>query len=313
MSHPHRVAIIGTGRVGSTAAYALLLSGLAPEIVLVDLDARRAEGEAMDLMHAVPFSDPVRVWAGGYDDVEGAAVVVLAAGANQRPGETRLELLGRNAAILREIVPQVLERAPGAILLVTTNPVDVLTWATLSASALPPERVIGSGTILDTARFRSLLSQHFGVDARSVHAHIIGEHGDTEVAAWSIATIGGMPLADFQAVRGRTLDAATRERIVTDTRRAAYEIIERKGATYYAVAAGVVRIIRAILRDESGVLTVSSLLAGSYGLAGVCLSLPCIVNRSGIAQLLDPPLAPDELAALHHSAEILKSAQQSLA
>jgi L-lactate dehydrogenase len=313
MGHPHRVAIIGAGHVGATTAYALLLSGLAPEIVLIDLDAQRAQGEAMDLMHAVPFSDPVRVWAGGYEDVDGAAVVVLTAGANQRPGETRLQLLGRNAAILREIVPQVIARAPDAILLMTTNPVDVLTWATLATSALSPGRVIGSGTILDTARFRSLLSRHFGVDARSVHAHIIGEHGDTEVAAWSIATIGGMPIAEFQAASGRVLDRESRERIVTDTRRAAYEIIERKGATYYAVAAGVVRIIQAILRDESTVLTVSSRLTGSYGLEDVCLSLPCIVNRSGIAQLLDPPLAAEELSALRHSADVLKAAQQSLA
>jgi L-lactate dehydrogenase len=313
MGHPHRVAIVGAGHVGATTAYALLLSGLAPEIVLIDLDAQRAQGEAMDLMHAVPFSDPVRVWAGGYEDVDGAAVVVLTAGANQRPGETRLQLLGRNAAILREIVPQVIARAPDAILLMTTNPVDVLTWATLATSALSPGRVIGSGTILDTARFRSLLSRHFGVDARSVHAHIIGEHGDTEVAAWSIATIGGMPIAEFQAASGRVLDRESRERIVTDTRRAAYEIIERKGATYYAVAAGVVRIIQAILRDESTVLTVSSRLTGSYGLEDVCLSLPCIVNRSGIAQLLDPPLAAEELSALRHSADVLKAAQQSLA
>jgi L-lactate dehydrogenase len=313
MGHPHRVAIIGAGHVGATTAYALLLSGLAPEIVLIDLDAQRAQGEAMDLMHAVPFSDPVRVWAGGYEDVDGAAVVVLTAGANQRPGETRLQLLGRNAAILREIVPQVIARAPDAILLMTTNPVDVLTWATLATSALSPRRVIGSGTILDTARFRSLLSRHFGVDARSVHAHIIGEHGDTEVAAWSIATIGGMPIAEFQAASGRVLDRESRERIVTDTRRAAYEIIERKGATYYAVAAGVVRIIQAILRDESTVLTVSSRLTGSYGLEDVCLSLPCIVNRSGIAQLLDPPLAAEELSALRHSADVLTAAQQSLA
>jgi L-lactate dehydrogenase len=313
MGHPHRVAIVGAGHVGATTAYALLLSGLAPEIVLIDLDAQRAQGEAMDLMHAVPFSDPVRVWAGGYEDVDGAAVVVLTAGTNQRPGETRLQLLGRNAAILREIVPQVIARAPDAILLMTTNPVDVLTWATLATSALSPGRVIGSGTILDTARFRSLLSRVFGVDARSVHAHIIGEHGDTEVAAWSIATIGGMPIAEFQAASGRVLDRESRERIVTDTRRAAYEIIERKGATYYAVAAGVVRIIQAILRDESTVLTVSSRLTGSYGLEDVCLSLPCIVNRSGIAQLLDPPLAAEELSALRHSADVLKAAQQSLA
>jgi len=312
MGRPHRVAIVGVGHVGATTAYALLLSGLAPEIVLIDLDAQRAQGEAMDLMHAVPFSDPVHVWAGGYEDVEGAAVVVLAAGANQRPGETRLELPGRNAAILHEIVPQVIARAPDAILLMATNPVDVLTWATLSTSTLSARRVIGSGTILDTARFRSLLSRHFGVDPRSMHAHIIGEHGDTEVAAWSIATIGGMPIAGFQAASGRVLDRASRERIVTDTRRAAYEIIERKSATYYAVAAGVVRIIQAILRDESTVLTVSSRLTGSYGLEDVCLSLPCIVNRSGIAQLLDPPLAAEELSALRHSADVLKAAQRSL-
>jgi L-lactate dehydrogenase len=289
MGRPHRVAIVGVGHVGATTAYALLLSGLAPEIVLIDLDAQRAQGEAMDLMHAVPFSDPVHVWAGGYEDVEGAAVVVLAAGANQRPGETRLELPGRNAAILHEIVPQVIARAPDAILLMATNPVDVLTWATLSTSTLSARRVIGSGTILDTARFRSLLSRHFGVDPRSMHAHIIGEHGDTEVAAWSIATIGGMPIAGFQNASGRVLDRESRERIVTDTRRAAYEIIERKGA-----------------------LTVSSRLTGSYGLEDVCLSLPCIVNRSGIAQLLDPPLAAEELSALRHSADALKAAQRSL-
>ncbi len=310
--HPHRVAIVGAGHVGATAAYALLLSGVAPEIVLIDIDTRRAEGEAMDLAHAVPFSDPVRIWAGTYDDVEGAAVVVLTAGANQRPGETRLELLGRNAAILRDIIPQVVARAPNAILLMTTNPVDVLTWATLTTSAFSPQRVIGSGTILDTARFRSLLSQHFGVDARSVHAHIIGEHGDTEVAAWSIATIGGMPLADFQAASGRVLDDDSRQAIVERTRRAAYEIIARKGATYYAVAAGIVRIIQAIIRDESTVLTVSSRVSGSYGLEDVCLSLPCIVNRSGVAQLLDPPLTEDEVAALHHSATVLKAAQSTL-
>ena len=312
MSHPHRVGIVGTGHVGATTAYALLLSGLTPEIVLLDHDARRAEGEAMDLLHAVPFADPVRVWAGTWQEVAESAVVVLAAGVGQAPGETRLQLVARNAAIFGEIVPRIVEQNPEVILLVATNPVDVLTWSSLGDSGLPPARVVGSGTILDTARFRALLGRHLGVEARSVHAYIIGEHGDSEVAVWSLATIGGIPLADVQAATGRTLDEATRRAIVDDTRRAAYRIIERKGATYYAVASGLVRIIQAILRDESTVLTVSSLVAGCCGLGEVCLSLPCIVNRTGVARVLPPPLAPDELEALGRSARILQEAQSSL-
>ncbi len=309
---PHRVVIIGAGHVGATCAYALLLGGLASELVLIDADHRRAEGEAMDLMHAVPFGDPVRIWAGDYADISSAAVVVITAGANQRPGETRLQLLARNAAILGDIVPRVVASNPDVMLVVTTNPVDVLTWAAVRQSGLPAQRVIGSGTILDTARFRALLSRHFGIDPRSVHAYIIGEHGDTEVPVWSLATIGGMHLNEYQAATGQLLDEAGRQAIFDDTRRAAYHIIERKGATYYAVAAGIERIVQAILRDESSVLTVASVINGPYGLEDVCLSLPTIVNRTGIARVLYPPLSPEELAALHRSAEVLKKAQAGL-
>jgi L-lactate dehydrogenase len=312
MPHPHRVAIVGAGHVGATTAYTLVLSGLTPEVVLIDRDTGKAEGEAMDLMHAVPFGDPVRVWAGDYDAVAGAAVVVLAAGASQRPGETRLQLLGRNAAIFGEILPEVVRRNPEAILLVTTNPVDVLTYASLRLSGLPPARVIGSGTILDTARFRALLSRHFGVDPRSVHAYMVGEHGDSEVAAWSLATIGGMRLPDYQSATGQSLDAETRAGIFEDARRAAYHIIERKGATYYAIAAGIARILQAIFRDESTVLTVSSLVNDYFGIENTCLSLPSIVNRHGVARVLHPPLSDDEVTALQRSAATLREAQASV-
>ena len=309
---PARIVIIGAGHVGATLAYSLVLDGLAPEIVLIDQDQRRAEGEAMDLNHAVPFSTPCRIWAGGYEDCAGAAVVVLTAGAGQKPGETRLDLAGRNGAIFADVVPRITAVTRDAILLVATNPVDVLTYAAWKLSGLPPQRVIGSGTILDTARFRALLSRHFSIDARSVHAHIIGEHGDTEVPVWSLATIGGMHLAEYQAATGERLDAQGRDAIVEATRRAAYHIIERKGATYYAVAAGIVRIVQAILRDESTVLTVSSLISGYEGIDRVCLSLPSIVNRGGVARVLHLPLADGEREALRHSARVLAEAQATI-
>ena len=227
-ARPARVVVVGVGNVGASFAYALLLSGLAAEIVLIDANRERAEGEAMDLNHAVPFAHPTRVWAGDYADCAGAVVTVIAAGANQRPGETRLDLVTKNAAIFREIVPQVARHNPDGIILVATNPVDVLTYATLTLSGLPPARVIGSGTILDTARFRYLISQHFGVDARSVHASIIGEHGDSEVPVWSLANIAGMRLADYCAAHGVTLDAAAMTRIFEQTRDAAYQIIDAR-------------------------------------------------------------------------------------
>ena len=257
---PSRVAVVGVGNVGATFAYALMLGGLAAEIVLIDANRERAEGEAMDLNHAVPFARPTRIWAGDYADCASAAVTVIAAGANQRPGETRLDLLHKNFGIFREIVPRVAQNNPNGIILVATNPVDVLACGAWKLSGLASERVIGSGTILDTARFRHLLSQRFGVDPRSVHAFIVGEHGDSEAPVWSLANIAGMRLADYAAAHDVTLDEAAMRHIFEQTRDAAYHIIRRKGATYYAVAAGLMRIVEAILRDQRTVLSVASLI-----------------------------------------------------
>jgi len=303
-----RVAVVGTGNVGSTFAYALLLSGLAAEIVLIDANRARAEGEAMDLNHAVPFAHPTRIWAGAYEDCAGAAVTVIAAGANQRPGESRLDLVKRNAAIFREIVPTVARHNPNGILLIATNPVDALTHASLKLSGLPKERVIGSGTILDTARFRQLLSRHFNVDARSIHAFIVGEHGDSEVPVWSLANIAGMRLEEYCAANDVPLDRAALAEIFIQTRDAAYQIIERKGATYYAVAAGLMRIVEAILRDQGTVLSVSSLVDdGSLGEGDVCLSLPTVVGRNGVERVLKLDLSQSEADGLRRSADVLRT------
>jgi L-lactate dehydrogenase len=310
--HPTRVAIIGLGNVGATFAYALLLSGLASEIVLIDANQAKAEGEAMDLNHAVPFTHPTKVWVGDYADCAGAAVIVLAAGAPQAPGETRLNLIKKNAAIWRSIVPQATRNNAGGILLIATNPVDVLTYAAWKLSGLPSQRVIGSGTILDTARFRYLLSQHFGVDARSVHAYIIGEHGDSEVPIWSLANIAGMRLPEFYKTQGIPYEPQVMEDIFRQTRDAAYRIIERKGATYYAVAAGLLRITQAILRNQKTVLSVSSLIADYYGLNDVCFSLPTVVDRGGVEQVLRLQLDTAEIEKLRRSAQVLMKTIKSL-
>ncbi len=305
--HPIRVAVVGVGNVGATFAYALLLSGLATEIVLIDVNRAKAEGEAMDLNHTVPFAHPTRIWAGEYTDCAGAAVTLIAAGVGQRPGETRLNLVRRNADVFHQVIPGVVQHNPNGILLIATNPVDVLTYAAWKLSGLPAQRVIGSGTILDTARFRYLLSQHFGVDPRSVHAHIIGEHGDSEVPVWSLANIAGMRLPAFCAAHGSAHDQAAMDDIFRQTRDAAYHIIERKGATYYAVAAGLMRIVEAILRDQSTVLSVSSLIKDYYGVSDVCLSLPTVVHRGGVEQVLRLELNSEEIEGLRQSAQILKA------
>ena len=307
-----RVAVVGLGNVGASLAYALLFSGLAAEIVLVDKNVAKAEGEAMDLNHAVPFAHPTRIWAGDYKDCAGAGVVVMAAGAGQKPGETRLDLLQRNAHIFEEVVPRLVEHNRDCILLIATNPVDVLTSLSLRLSGLPSNRVIGSGTILDTARFRYLLSQHFGVDPRSVHAFIIGEHGDSEVPVWSLANIAGMRLEEFCAAQGRSCDWKELDSIFEHTRDAAYHIIARKQATYYAVAAGLMRIIEAVLRDQNTVLSVSSLVSGMYGISDLCLSLPSIVNRSGIEKVLHLQLSEAEVHKLQQSAQVLKDTLATL-
>jgi L-lactate dehydrogenase len=309
---PTRIAVIGAGNVGSTFAYTLLLSGLAAEIVLIDANRKKAEGEAMDLSHTVPFSHPTRIWAGELADCAGAAVTVITAGAAQRPGETRLDLVKKNAAIFREFVPEIARCNPQGIFLNATNPVDVLSYVAWKLSGLPASRVIGSGTVLDTARFRHLLSRHFGVDPRNVHAYIIGEHGDSEVPVWSLANIAGMPLSTYCAGNGIPEDPAAMEEVFRQTRDAAYHIIERKGATYYAVAAGLGRIVQAILRDQRTVLTVSSLVEEYHGISDVYLCLPSVVGRSGVERVVRLELSPEELEGLRRSAEVLKASRASV-
>lgn len=304
--HPTRVVVVGTGNVGSTFAYALLLSGLASEIVLIDANHKKAEGEAMDLNHAVPFAPPARIWAGDYKDCAGAAVTVVTAGTGQKPGESRLDLLKRNAGIFGQIIPQVAQHNPDGILLIATNPVDILTYVSYKISGLPGQRVMGSGTILDTARFRYLLSQYFGVDPRSVHAYIIGEHGDSEVPVWSLANIAGMRLPNFCAQQGLEYRQEDMDQIFYQTRDAAYDIIERKGATYYAVAAGIMRIVEAILRDQSTVLSVSSLIEDYCGVQDVCLSLPSVIDGGGVEKVLRLELNQEEVDGLCRSANLLK-------
>lgn len=302
----HKIAIIGAGKVGTTFAYALILNGLAGEIVLIDVDKERTEGEVMDLSHAVPLSSPVRIWNGDYADCAGANIIVITAGASQRPGETRLDLLKRNTAIFRQILPQVLEYNRSAILLIATNPVDVLSYASWKLSGLDAARVIGSGTVLDTARFRSLISTRFNLDARNVHAFIIGEHGDSEVAVWSSANIAGVPMQDYCRQIGNEICGDDRRRITDEVRNAAYEIIKRKGATYYAVGMGLARIVESILRDQNSVLSISSLVPGLYGIEDVYLSLPTVLGQNGVERVLELNLDESEMADLLHSAALMR-------
>lgn len=303
---PTRVAIVGAGNVGATFAYTLLLSGLAPEIVLVDLNRERAEGEAMDLNHSIPFASPARVWAGDYTDCAGAAATVITAGVAQRPGESRLDLARRNVAVLRQIVPAVAQANPDGVIVIATNPVDVLTHEAGRIAGLPSGRVIGSGTMLDTARFRYLLSDHFGVDPRSVHAWIVGEHGDSEVPVWSLANIAGMRLVDFCQAQGLAFDGNAMDDIFRRTRDAAYHIIERKGATYYAIGAALLRLLEAITRDQATVLSVSSRIDDFHGIGGVSFSLPTVIDRSGVAQVLRLQLDNAEFERLRASADVLR-------
>jgi len=302
---PIRIAVVGAGNVGATFAYALLLSGLAGEIVLIDHNQVKAEGEAMDLRHAVPLSHPTRVWAGDYSDCKGAAITVITAGTSQKPGETRLDLVHRNVAIMQSIIPQVVEHNPNGLLLIASNPVDILSYVSWKLSGLPSSRVIGSGTILDTARFRAMLSHHIGVDARSVHAYIIGEHGDSEVPVWSLANIAGMNLQDYCRENCRKYDPRLFERIFEDTRNAAYEIIQRKGATFYAIGSGLVRIVEAILRGQDTVLSVSTLVNEYYGINDVYLSIPCVIGQAGIKQPMHLILNETEQAGIRNSARVL--------
>ena len=304
--NPRKVVVIGAGAVGATFAYTLMNSGLAAEIVLVDLDRERAEGEAMDLNHGLFFAPPVEIRAGDYDDCADAGLIVITAGAKQRPGETRLNLVQRNVAICKQIVGDITARTRDAILVMVTNPVDVLTYMALKQSGLPPGQVLGSGTVLDSARLRYLLSTHCRVDPRNVHAYVIGEHGDSEVAVWSMTHIAGVSIDDYCRVCPRECSVMDREKLFAQVRESVYHVIESKGATYYAVSMALERITGAILRDENSVLTVSTLGDGHHGIGGVCLSLPAIVNRTGVSRVIDAPLTDEETAGLHRSAQVLR-------
>ena len=307
-----KIAIIGAGFVGSTAAYAIVLRGVASEVVLVDRNAALAEAQAEDIIHATPFAHPITVRAGDYDAVTDAKIVVLSAGVGQRPGETRIQLLDRNALVFADIIPRVLAAAPNAILLIATNPVDVMTQVALRISGLPPGRVIGSGTILDTARFRSLLARHLGVSPTSVHAQVLGEHGDSEVLHWSGAQVGGLSVRSFAAQARTALTDSVHAEIDRAVRYAAYRIIEGKQATYYGIGAGIARIVRAIQSDDRSVQTVSCLTPEVAGITDVALSLPRIIGALGVAETLMPDLDTAEADALHNSAAILKSAADSV-
>jgi len=310
-----KIGIVGCGMVGSASAYALVMSGVGREIVLVDLNHKRAEAEANDIYHAVPFAHPLTVRAGDYPDLADARVVVIAGGVAQKPGETRLQLLQRNADVFRQIVPSVLKHAPDAVLLVVTNPVDIMTHlAALFAAefAVPHTRVIGSGTTLDTARFRALLGRHFGVDPHHVHAYVLGEHGDSEVLAWSQATIAGLNLDEFAKVHGKPLTDADRKQIDENVRRAAYQIIAGKGATYYGIGSAVARIIDVLLHDQRAILTICSRIAGVPDCGGVTLALPHLVGGHGAMATIPLPLRADEHEGLRKSAGIIREAIESL-
>ena len=308
-----KLAIVGAGSVGATLAYAALIKGIAHDVVLYDVSRAKVTAEVLDLRHGLQFCPPADV--DGSDDIAvctGADVIAITAGAKQKPGQTRLELAGVNVEICRQLVPKLLEVAPDSVLLLVTNPVDVLTLAALRISGLDKSRVLGSGTVLDSARLRQLIAGSVGVASQSVHAWIAGEHGDTEFPVWSSASIGTVPIADFVAPDGRRLDDTARERIGRDVITAAEQIIRGKGATNYAVGLAGARVIEAMLRDETAALPVSSLIEGQHGVSDVCLSLPSLVDKNGVAAVLDVPMSEHEAALFRRSAEAVREVARSV-
>lgn len=301
-----KVAMIGCGFVGAASAFALMQSGLFSEMVLLDANQEKAEGEAHDIAHGVPLGNPVRIYAGNYDDITDAAIIIVTAGANQKPEETRLDLVHKNVAIFENIIPQLASRNCPGILLIVANPVDILTYTALKLSGFPEHRVIGSGTVLDTSRLKYKLGEHLGVDSRSIHAFIIGEHGDSEIAAWSSANVSGVPLDDFCEMRGHYDHTGSTMRIAQEVKDSAYDIIAKKGATYYGIAMSVKRICEAIIRDEKSILPVSVMMHGEYGIEDVVLSMPAIIGKDGCENRVPIALDEDEVARLHESAGTLK-------
>lgn len=307
MKNNQKCAIIGCGNVGATTAYTLLQSRLISELVLIDIDKKRAEGEALDLLHSMPFFSPINIFSGDYCDLRDCGIIIIAAGANQKPGQTRLDLVKANTKIFKSIVDGIVRYNTEATILVVTNPVDILTYETLKQSGLSQNHVIGSGTVLDTARLKYLLGRYFGVDPRNVHAFIIGEHGDSELAVWSSANISGIDLDSFcEKCHKHHCDMVKLDEIYENVKNSAYKIIEAKGATYYAIADAVRRIVSAIIRDEKTILTLSVAVNGEYGLNDMCIGLPCLVGKDGVEKILEIPLSEDEISRLKKSASSLK-------
>lgn len=312
MINNRKAAIIGCGFVGASTAFSLMHQGLFTELVLIDVNADKAKGEAMDLSHGRPYVDTSKVYAGTYDDIADCALIIITAGANQKPDETRLDLVHKNVGIFKSIIPEITKRNTEGILLVVANPVDILTYVTLKLSGFPKNRVFGSGTVLDSARFQYLLSEHLEVDSGSIQAFIIGEHGDSELAVWSGVNVSGVAINDFCELRGHFDHETSMRRILDDVRNSAYEIIEKKGATYYGVAIAVSHIAESIIRNKNSLLPVSSLLEGEYGLSDLCLSVPTIVNKNGAEQVIEIELNEEETDLLNQSASQLKEIHVSL-
>ena len=307
-----KAAMIGCGFVGSASAFALMQSGLFSELVLIDANHDKAEGEAMDIAHGLPFAGQMKIYAGDYDDIVDAAVIIVTAGAAQKPGETRLDLVNKNVNIFKSIIPEIAKRNYKGILLIVANPVDILTYTAVKLSGLPENRVIGSGTVLDTARLKYALGEHLEVDSRSVHSFIIGEHGDSEIVAWSSTNVSGIPVNDFCELRGHFNHEEAMHRIADDVKNSAYDIIEKKGATYYGIVMSVKRICDCIMRDEKSILPISSMIHGEYGISDICLSMPTVVGREGVETRVPIQLNEQEESALSASAEQLSKVAAQL-
>ena len=306
-----KAVMIGCGFVGSACVFSLMQSGLFSEIAMIDADNARAEGEALDISHGIPFAKPMKIYAGNYDDIENASIIIITAGANQKPGESRLDLVHRNVEIFKSILSEIKQRDFKGILLIVSNPVDILTTVAIKLSGLPENRVIGSGTVLDTARLKYSIGEHLNVDSRSVHAFIIGEHGDSEIAAYSSANVSGIPLNKFCEMRGHYNHEKDTDKIAQTVKNSAYEIISRKKATYYGIAMSVKRICEAIVRDEKSILPISSMLHGEYGISDISLSMPAIVGKNGVETLVPIQLNDEEAKRLKESANNLKDILKS--
>ena len=310
--NPRKAAVIGCGFVGSATAFTLMQSRLFSELVLLDVNMEKADGEAKDIAHGIPFAGQMTIYAGTYDDAADAAIIIITAGANQKPGETRLDLVQKNTAIYQSIIPEIVKRDFGGILLIVSNPVDILTYVALKLSGLPENRVLGSGTVLDTARLKYALGEHLGVDSRSVHSFIIGEHGDSEIAAWSSTNVSGIPLNDFCEMRGHFNHDAAMDAIAEKVKNSAYEIISKKQATYYGIAMSVKRICECIVRNERSILPVSAMMHGEYGIEDITLSMPAIVGIGGVETHVPIALSEEEAEKLVESAKKLKEVAKGL-